>query len=112
MSIDRQTIEATSHAMLQKLSRVMPDFEIQQKAELVFAIDQLKKECGAIILGHDYMEPALYQTVPDVVGDSLALAEAAVKTDKDPIVYCGVRFIAETAKILNPEKTVLLPTKL
>ena len=112
MSIDCQTIETTSHAMLQKLSRVMPDFEIQEKAELVFAINQLKKECGAIILGHNYMEPALYQTVPDVVGDSLALARAASQTDKDLIVFCGVRFMAETAKILNPEKTVLLPTEL
>jgi quinolinate synthase len=110
MSIDCQTSAATLHAMQKKLSRVMPDFEIRQKAELVFEINQLKKKLGAIILGHNYMEPALYQTVPDVVGDSLALAKVASQTDKDPIVFCGVRFMAETAKILNPEKTVLLPT--
>jgi quinolinate synthase len=57
------------------------------------------------------MEPALYHTVPDIVGDSLELARRAADTDKDPIVFCGVRFMAETAKILSPEKTVLLPAK-
>lgn len=112
MSIECPTIEATFRAMLERLSRIVPEFEIQQKAELVFAINRLKKKRGAIILGHNYMEPALYQTVPDVVGDSLALARVASQTDKDLIVFCGVRFMAETAKILSPEKTVLLPTRL
>jgi len=110
MNINCQTIDSTLDSMLQKLSRVIPEFEIRQKAELVYAINQLKKDRKAIILGHNYMEPALYQTVPDVVGDSLALAKAAAQATQDVIIFCGVRFMAETAKILNPTKTVLLPT--
>jgi quinolinate synthase len=97
--------------MAAKLARVVPDFELRYKAQLVFEINRLKEERGAIILGHNYMEPALYHTVPDFVGDSLELARKAAETDRDPIVFCGVRFMAETAKILNPSKTVLLPAK-
>jgi len=97
--------------MKDMLSKLVPEFEIKYKAELVFEINKLKEERGAIILGHNYMEPALYHTVPDIVGDSLELARKAAETDKDPIVFCGVRFMAETAKILSPERTVLLPAK-
>ena len=79
------------------LHKLVPDFEIKYKAELVYEINKLKEERGAIILGHNYMEPALYCTVPDIVGDSLELARKAAETDKDPIVFCGVRFMAETA---------------
>jgi quinolinate synthase len=111
MSIDEPTLELTREAMKRKLSNVLPDFEITAKAELVFEINRLKKERGAIILGHNYMEPALFQTVPDIVGDSLQLSREAAKTLKNPIIFCGVKFMAETAKILNPEKTVLLPAK-
>ena len=109
--IHAATIEETYGLMVDKLSRVVPDVELRYKAELVFEINRLKEERGAIILGHNYMEPALYHTVPDVVGDSLELARRAAATDRDPIVFCGVRFMAETAKILNPSKTVLLPAK-
>jgi quinolinate synthase len=77
----------------------------------VYEIQRLKKERGALILGHNYMEPALFHTVPDIVGDSLELSRKAAETDRDPIIFCGVRFMAETAKILNPSKTVLLPAK-
>ena len=111
MSIHAATVEETYRLMAQKLARVVPDVELRAKAELVFQINRLKAERGAIILGHNYMEPALYHTVPDVVGDSLELARRAAQTDRDPIVFCGVRFMAETAKILNPEKTVLLPAE-
>lgn len=112
MSIECLTIDATFRAIQEKLSRVMPDFEIQQEAELVLAINPLKRERGAIILDHNYMEPVLYQTIPDVVGNSPALAKITSQTDQDLIVFCGVRFMAETAKILSPKKTVLLPTPL
>ncbi|MCH7548744.1 MAG: quinolinate synthase NadA, partial [Candidatus Krumholzibacteriota bacterium] len=97
--------------MVDKLARVVPTFELKYKAKLVWEINRLKEERGAVILGHNYMEPALYHTVPDFVGDSLELARKAAETDCDPIVFCGVRFMAETAKILSPEKTVLLPAK-
>lgn len=111
MSIRGATIEETYRLMVDKLARVVPEVELRYKAELVFEINRLKEERGAIILGHNYMEPALYHTVPDVVGDSLELSRKAAQTDRDPIVFCGVRFMAETAKILNPSKTVLLPSK-
>jgi quinolinate synthase len=93
------------------LSDVVPDFELQYKAELAVEINRLKIEKNAVILGHNYMEPALFHTIPDYVGDSLDLARRAATTEKDIIVFCGVRFMAETAKILNPAKTVLLPSK-
>jgi quinolinate synthase len=91
------------------LRNVVPDVELRIKADIAEQINQLKTEKNAVILGHNYMEPALYHSIPDFVGDSLYLARMAAKTDKDIIVFCGVKFMAETAKILNPKKTVLLP---
>jgi quinolinate synthase len=88
----------------------VPDFEIAVKAELAFKINRIKAEKNAVILGHNYMEPALYHSVPDYVGDSLELARASTETDADIIVFCGVQFMAETAKILNPDKMVLIPS--
>jgi quinolinate synthase len=93
------------------LGDVVPAFELRYKAELAVEINRLKLEKNAVILGHNYMEPALFHTIPDYVGDSLDLARRAATTDKDIIVFCGVRFMAETAKILNPAKTVLLPSE-
>ena len=95
--------------MREKLADVVPDVELFIKAELAYEINRLKVEKNAIILGHNYMEPALFATIPDYVGDSLMLSRKAAQTDKDIIVFCGVEFMAETAKILNPNKTVLLP---
>jgi len=94
-----------------KLADVVPDFELRIKAELAHEINRLKEERNAIILGHNYMEPALFHSIPDYTGDSLALSRKAAQTDKEIIVFCGVRFMAETAKILNPHKTVLLPAR-
>jgi quinolinate synthase len=91
------------------LGDVVPDGEIRYKSEIAVEINRLKKERNAVILGHNYMEPVLYHSVTDFVGDSLELSRKAASTDKDVIVFCGVKFMAETAKILNPGKTVLLP---
>src|SRR4026208_1803399 len=107
--------DTTTDEIYEKLSRLLsdtvPDFELRLKAELAAEINRLKIEKNAVILGHNYMEPALFHSIPDFVGDSLELARRAAETDKDIIVFCGVRFMAETAKILNPTKTVLLPAK-
>jgi quinolinate synthase len=94
-----------------KLRDVVPDVELRYKAELAVQVNQLKAEKNAVILGHNYMEPALFYSVPDYTGDSLELSRIAARTDKDIIVFCGVKFMAETAKILNPGKTVLLPSE-
>jgi quinolinate synthase len=93
-----------------KLHDIVPDVELRYKAELACEINRLKKEKNAVVLGHNYMEPALFHSIPDYAGDSLELSRRAAQTDKDIIVFCGVKFMAETAKILNPAKTVLIPS--
>jgi quinolinate synthase len=105
------TVETIYNDLKTKLHDVVPDVELRIKAGLAFEINKLKKERNAVILGHNYMEPALFHSIPDHVGDSLELSRIAAKTDKDIIVFCGVRFMAETAKILSPSKTVLIPAK-
>jgi quinolinate synthase len=105
------TIEKTYEQMKARLSHIVPDVELRYKAELAYEINQLKEEKNAVILGHNYMEPALFHSIPDFTGDSLALSRKAAQTDKDIIVFCGVKFMAETAKILSPDKMVLLPAE-
>ena len=110
MAIQANSVHETYQKMLAKLSGIVPEGEIYLKAEVAYEINRLKIERNAVILGHNYMEPALFHSVPDYVGDSLGLSRLAAKTERDIIVFCGVEFMAETAKILNPGKTVLVPS--
>src|SRR5512135_2574943 len=106
----KNEVELMYETLKSMLSDVVPDVELRLKAELAVQINQLKKEKNAVILRHNYMEPVLYHSVTDIQGDSLELSRKAAQTDKDIIVFCGVRFMAETAKLLNPGKTVLVPS--
>jgi quinolinate synthase len=92
-----------------RVERHIPPFEWPILADDVAAILELKRERNAVILAHNYQTPDIFHTVADIVGDSLALAREAARTDADVIVLAGVHFMAETAKLLNPEKTVLIP---
>jgi quinolinate synthase len=92
-----------------RVRRVIPPFEWPVFAEDVDAILDLKRQRRAVILAHNYQTPEIFHAVADVVGDSLALARQAMTVDADVIVLAGVHFMAETAKLLNPNKTVLIP---
>ena len=105
------TEEQIYEKLKNRLGKIIPDFELREKAKIAAEIEVLKKERNAVILGHNYMEPALFNSVPDFTGDSLELSRKAADADADVIVFCGVKFMAETAKILSPDKTVLLPAK-
>ena len=92
-----------------RVSRHVPAIEWPALADDVAAILELKKTRNAVILAHNYQAPEIFHTVSDIVGDSLALAREAINVDADVIVLAGVHFMAETAKLLNPGKTVLIP---
>ncbi len=108
---DASTVQETYDLMSALLHKVVPDFELKMKAELAFEINRLKKEKNAVILGHNYMEPALFHSIPDYVGDSVGLSRIAAASTAERIIFCGVKFMAETAKILNPNRMVLLPVE-
>lgn len=99
----------TSPLLYERVSRVIPPVEWPAFEADVEAILRLKRERDAIILAHNYQSPEIFHCVADVVGDSLALAREAAKGDARVIVMAGVHFMAETAKLLNPGKTVLIP---
>ncbi len=104
------TVDEIFEELKARIGEYTPEPELRVQAELADEVNRLKVERNAVILGHNYMEPALFHSVPDFVGDSLDLSRKAARTDKDVIVFCGVKFMAETAKILNPSRTVLLPS--
>jgi len=102
-------IAAETAPLYEKVSRIIPEIEWPVFAPKIAAINALKKERDAIVLAHNYMTPEIYHCVADFVGDSLALARKGATVDASVIVMAGVHFMAETAKLLNPEKTVLIP---
>jgi quinolinate synthase len=102
-------LPAQADALYEKVRRVVPPAEWQNFVEDIGAILELKRQRNAAILAHNYQTPEIFHCVADIVGDSLALARKAAETDADVIVLAGVHFMAETAKLLNPDKTVLIP---
>src|SRR6188768_1679269 len=105
----RSIARRRSAALYDRVKRVIPPPEWATFAEDVDAILELKRARNAVILAHNYQTPEIFHGVADIVGDSLLLAREATKVDADIIVLAGVHFMAETAKLLNPGKTVLIP---
>ncbi len=113
--MDRETLAYTpeiaeaTRAAYARVAHVIPEIEWPVHAPYVHAINRLKAEKNAVILAHNYMTPEIFHCVADFMGDSLQLAREAARTDAQVIVQAGVHFMAETSKILSPDKTVLIP---
>ncbi len=102
-------VAAATADLYERVRAVVPEVEWPVHAPYIDAIERLKRSRGAVVLAHNYQAPEIFHGVADLSGDSLALAQQASETDADVIVMCGVHFMAETAKMLSPEKTVLIP---
>jgi quinolinate synthase len=104
-----KAVEKATAGVRARLAQQIPAIEWPLLAPLIFHINRLKRRRDAVILAHTFQAPPIFFGVADVTGDSLGLARAAAQTDKAVIVQCGIRFMAETSKILKPEATVLIP---
>ncbi len=104
-----QKVKDSTGKLYEKIHRAIPEIEWPSLAPYIHEINELKKEKGITILAHNYQTPEIFYGVADIVGDSLALAIEGAKVKTDKILMCGVHFMAETAKIMSPEKKVILP---